>query len=205
MISYVQFLNVPSKVALVIIGIFFILQIIGEILEFKGKVVPEFIKVRKYFARKKRERQTMHDAVETLGEVKRLLNEVDVHYSKDNIKMRDDWMKGVNHKLEQNDTLIKELDEKLDRNNHTTLDLLIDSKRNTIINFASSVVNEDAPVTREQFNRIFKIHKEYDDVINQNGLTNGEVDIAFRIIEESYETHMRNHSFVENIRGYDND
>lgn len=34
-------------------------------------------------------------------------------------------------------------------------------------------------------------------------MTNGEVDIAIRIIKESYEKHMRHHSFVEDIRGYD--
>ena len=49
MVSMVEFLHIPLKIALVIIGIFFILQIIGELLEFKGKIVPEFIKIRKYF------------------------------------------------------------------------------------------------------------------------------------------------------------
>ena len=33
-------------------------------------------------------------------------------------------------------------------------------------------------------------------------MTNGEVDIAIRIINESYEEHMRHHSFVEDVRGY---
>lgn len=203
MINYVEYLNIPATVAIVIVGIFFILQIIGEILEFKGKVVPEFIKVRKYFIRKKRERHMMRDAVQTLEDVKRLLNDVNAHYDKDNIKLRDEWMQSVNRKLEQNDEWIRELDKKLDINNRTTLDLLIDSKRNTIINFASTVANEDTPVTREQFNRIFKLHEDYEKIIESNGLTNGEVDISFRIIEEAYETHMRNHSFIEDIREYD--
>ncbi len=204
MINYVEYLNIPTKIAIAVIGVFFILQIVGEILEFKGKVVPEFIKIRKCFIRKRQERQTMRDAIETLGEVKKLLNDVNVHYSKDNIKMRNDWMDNVNRRLEQNDEWIKEFDKKLDRNNHATLDLLIDGKRNSIINFASTVVNEDTPVTREQFNRIFKMYEDYEQIIEKNGLTNGEVDIAYRIIEESYETHMRNHSFIEDIRGYDN-
>lgn len=191
MINYVEFLNMPTTIAIVIISIFFILQIIGEILEFKGKVVPEFIKVRKYFARKKKERQTIRNAIETLEQVKKILSDVDAHYSKDNIKLRNDWMESVDKKLEQNDELIKELDKKLDINNHTTLDLLIDSKRSAIINFASSVINQNTPVTREQFNRIIKMHEDYEKIIERNGLTNGEVDIAFRIIEEAYEDHMK--------------
>lgn len=202
MINYVEFLNMPTTIAIVIISIFFILQMVGEILEFKGKVVPEFIKVRKFFIRKKQERQMVRDAIETLEKVKKILNDVDTHYSADNIKLRNNWIQSVDKKLERNDELIKELDKKLDINNHTTLDLLIDSKRNTIINFASTVVNKDTPVTREQFNRIIKMHEDYEKIIEQNGLTNGEVDIAFRIIEEAYEDHMRNHTFVEDIRGY---
>ena len=202
MINYIEFLNMPATVAIVIVSIFFILQIIGEILEFKGKVVPEFIKVRKFFIRKKQERQTMKNAIETLERVKTILNDVDAHYSTDNIKLRNNWMQRVDDRLEQNDELIKELNKKLDINNHTTLDLLIDSKRNTIINFASTVVNKNTPVTREQFNRIIKMHEDYEKIIERNGLTNGEVDIAFRIIEEAYEEHMKNHTFIEDIRGY---
>ncbi len=33
-------------------------------------------------------------------------------------------------------------------------------------------------------------------------MTNGEIDIAYRIIKESYGQHMRNRSFIEDIRGY---
>ena len=98
---------------------------------------------------------------------------------------------------------MRELNEKLDKNNADTLSLLIDGKRNTIIDFASKVIDENYPVTREQFNRIFKIYEEYEKIIENNNLTNGEVDIAYRIIKESYENHMKNHTFIENIRGYD--
>ena len=39
MINYVEYLNIPAKVAVGIIVAFFIMQIIGEILELKGKGV----------------------------------------------------------------------------------------------------------------------------------------------------------------------
>ena len=130
------------------------------------------------------------------------MSDFETHYSKDNIAMRDEWMKTVNDKLHQNDTYIKELDKKLDKNNEDTLSLLIDSKRNTIIDFASRVIDENAPVTREQFNRIFKLYDEYENIIERNKLTNGEVDIAYRIIKESYEKHMKAHTFIEDVRGY---
>lgn len=220
MLNYLEYLNSPIKVTTFLVGVFLVIQIVGEILEFKGKVVPEFIKIRKYFARKKKERQALsqmtvlldehNQMAKTLVEVNRILAEIDKHYSKDNIAMRDGWMKEVNEhisssekKREEQDSLIRELSEKLDRNNADTLSILIDNKRNTIINFASYVVDDKCSVTREQFKRIFKLYEEYEDIIEKNGLTNGEVDIAYRIITEEYEKHLKNHTFVEDIRGYD--
>ena len=202
MLSYIEYLNLPTVIAFTIVGLFVILQVIGEILEFKGKVVPEFIKIRKYFARKKQERDILHQLPDEFKRFKAILSDFESHYSKDNIMMRDNWIKNVNHKLEENDTCVKELNTKLDKNSEDTLSLLIDSKRNAIIDFASRVIDENAPVTREQFNRIFKLHDEYEHIIQSNKMTNGEIDIAYRIIEESYEKHMKAHTFVEDIRGY---
>lgn len=202
MIGYIEFLGVPATVGIVIVAAFLIMQIVGELLEFKGKVVPEFVKIRKRFQRKKRERQMLQEMSETIKEVKVTLAEVNSHYNADNIKMRDEWIKKVNCKLEQNDEFIQELAEKLDKNNHNTLDILINTKRDTIINFAAYVIDEKNLVTREQFHRIFKLHNEYEEILKTNNLTNGETDIAIRIITESYETHMRTHSFVEDVRGY---
>lgn len=213
MLNYIEYLNMPTKVAFVIATIFFVMQVIGEVLEFRGKVVPEWIKIRKYFKRKKKEREVLSQlpsmfeqisqVPDTLRDVRELLNNVEQHYSADNISQRDAWIQNVNHKLDSYDTLVQELAAKLDKNNEDTLSLLIDSKRTIIINFAQYVIDENAPVTREQFHRIFRIYEEYEAIIEANNMTNGEVDISYRIITESYEKHMRNHTFVEDLRGYD--
>ena len=192
----------PAKAAIVIVGLFLVMQVIGEFLEFKGKVVPEFAKVRKIFARRKRERQIIQDVSVTLDDVKKSLDEINAHYSTDNITMRDKWMKLVNNKLEQYDGSLAELSQKLDKNSRDTLSILIENKRSVIIGFAELVIDESKPVTREQFNRVFKMYQEYEGIISENGLTNGEVDVAIQIIKDAYENHMRNHSFIEDVRGY---
>lgn len=219
MIQYIEYLGLPAWIAIGISGLFLITQIIGELLELKGKIVPEALKVRKYFARRHKEKEnmrkmaelypTLQKVPETLEGVQKLLSNVDSHYSHDNITMRDTWMASVNSRLEEaekareeNRQCIKGLEAKIDKNNEDTLSLLIDSKRNTIINFADLVIDENKPVTREQFHRVFKLYQEYEEIISKNKMTNGEVDIAIRIIRESYEKHMRNHSFVEDVRGY---
>lgn len=202
MLDYIEYLNIPVKVAIVLIGAFLIMQLVGEILEFKGKVVPEFVKVRKIFTRRKKEREMMQKMEKTLDRVQATMDELNQHYSTDNIQMRDEWIKRVNSKLDQYDASMAELDRKLDKNNSDTLSILVDNKRNAIISFASMVIDETKPVMKEQFNRIFKLYEEYEAIISANGMTNGEVDIAIRIIREAYESHLRNHSFIEDIRGY---
>lgn len=202
MLNYIEYLNMPVKVAIILVGAFFVMQLIGEFLEFKGKVVPEFVKIRKIFARKKHEREVFHKMESTIDEVKTTLDDLNRHYSTDNISMRDKWMTLVNSKLESYDKSMEAINEKLDRNNRDTLAILIENNRNTIIDFASRVSDKDKPVTREQFNRIFKLYKTYEGIIQENSMTNGEVDIAIRIIQEAYEDHIRDHTFLEDVRGY---
>lgn len=205
MLSMLEFLKVPQNFMFVVICAFCIMQAVGEILEFKGKVVPEAIKIRKYFKRKKEERKTIAQMQSVLNDVKVLLNNVDQHYSSDNITKRNEWMQWVNDKAKEYDgfeSCVSELKKEIQKSNETILSILIDSKRNTIIDFASKVVDEKYPVTKEQFNRVFKTYEEYEDIIEENHLTNGETDIAILIIRESYEQHMRKHTFVEDIKGY---
>ena len=202
MLNYIEYLNMPVKVAIVLVAAFFLMQLVGEFLEFKGKVVPEFVKIRKIFVRKKHEREVFHKMEATIDEVKTTLDDLNRHYSTDNISMRDKWMALVNSKLESYDKSMDEINEKLDKNNRDTLAILIENNRSTIIEFASRVSDKDKPVTREQFNRIFKLYQSYEKIIEENGMINGEVDIAIQIIKEAYEGHIRDHSFLEDVRGY---
>ena len=202
MLAYLEYLNAPAKLIIIFAVVFLGIQIIGEILEFKGKVVPEFVKIRKYFKRKKVERETLQALPETLQNVQTLLDNVNKHYSEDNIAMRDRWIKDVNTKLEEHDGWREEFDKKLDANTDVTLSILIDNKRTAIIDFAARVVDESAPVTHEQFKRALKLYDEYEAIIKEKNMKNGEIDIAHRIIMESYENHLRNHTFIEDVRGY---
>lgn len=202
MLNYIEYLNVPSQIAIALIAVLFVLQLIGEFLNFKGKAVPEIMSIRKYFARKKSERKVIRELPNTIQDLKNIVNNIDKHYNADNISMRDKWVDSVNNKLMAEDKLVRDLGKKLDEANKDIVSILVDNKRDTIIDFASRVSNHSVLVTKEQFNRVFKLYKEYEDLINKNGLTNGEVDIAYRIIVESYEEHLSNHTFIEDTRGW---
>nr|DAP95989.1 MAG TPA: hypothetical protein [Caudoviricetes sp.] len=202
MLNYIEYLNVPSQIAIALIAVLFVLQLIGEFLNFKGKAVPEIMSIRKYFARKKSERKVIRELPDTIQDLKNIVNNIDKHYNADNISMRDKWIDSVNKKLNMEDKLVRDLYKKIDEANKDIVSILVDNKKDTIIDFASRVSNSSVLVTKEQFNRVFKLYKEYEDLISKNGITNGEVDIAYRIIVESYEEHLSNHTFVEDTRGW---
>ena len=206
MLGYIEYLGIPLKIALVLVIIFFTMQAIGEFLEFRGKVVPEFFKIRKWLTRRKREKA---EATQTLKDVQVLLNDVNSHYSVDNVANRDGWMKWVNDRAEIYDESIKQLRETLSEvtqalkdNTKMTEEMFIQSSRDRIIDFATKTSNENIIVSREEFNRIFKVYTKYEKYLEEHNMTNGEVDIAHQIIKESYEQRLRDHAFIEDVRGY---
>ena len=202
MLNYIEYLNLPTKIVIILVGAILIMQVIGEILEFKGKIVPEFMKIRKYFKRKKEEKK---DAAKILAEVKTLLKDVNAHYSADNIAKRDKWMQWVNDRAAVYDDSIGKVDkisEDLMNATQVLEELFVQNSRDRIIDFASKASDKNSIVSREEFNRIFKVHERYEQFLEEHGLTNGEVDVAFLMIKESYEDHMKNHTFIEDIRGY---
>lgn len=109
-------------------------------------------------------------------------------------------MTHINNKEEIYDEEIEKLSKLLDKVNQTVVDIQIDNKRSQIIDFASLVSDDNIPVTREQFNRILKMYDDYERIIRENGMTNGEIEIAHSIIVKAYKKHMENHSFVEDMQ-----
>lgn len=206
MLGYIEYLKLPATVAGIIVGIILVANLVGELLELKGKVVPEFMKLRKYFKRKREEKR---EQAETLKAVKQLLADVNSHYSADNISKRDAWMGWVNSRADVYDTSIVEIKDKLalvttalQDNSKLTEELFVQSSRDRIIDFGILVADGEKIISREQFHRIFKVHEDYEKFLKKRGLKNGETDIAMRVINESYATHMREHTFLEDVRGY---
>ena len=207
----IETLGIPQSIGLALLLIYCLLQLIGELVELRGKIVPEFFKIRKFFQRRKRERA---ETQALLLEVKSLLDDVHSHYSEDNIQRRDDWMSAVNndrtwvHEQAQcydqaiegiKDTL-REAKTSMDLNTAMVERMFIESSRDRIIDFAEKVADPMRLVSREEFNRIFKVYDAYEVFLEERGLTNGEVEVAHDIIVEAYEDHLRNHTFIENRR-----
>ena len=88
MLGYLEYLKMPATIGAIIIGLLLVMQIIGEIIEFKGKTAPEFMKWRKYFKRKREERKALKDLPVKIQEFNETLSKFNKHYSPENIKKR---------------------------------------------------------------------------------------------------------------------
>lgn len=205
MIQYLEYLKAPAVVVFAFVAVVAAMNFVGEVIEFKGKVAPEFLKMRKYFARKKKERQTLADLPDTLAEVKKSLDTMNSHYNEDNISKRNNWMQSVDSKQERDHQWIESLSEILSQIQATVLSIRIENMRSEIISFASVVIDPEAPATRDQFDRIFRLHTDYEAILAEAHKTNGETTIAMTIITEAYQERVRNHSFIDDVRGYSRD
>lgn len=195
MLDSMQYLGMPTIIIVIVVAILLVMQVVGGVIEFKGKALSEIFHIKKYLARKKLEKEILIKLPETVDKLEKSVANINDHYNEDNISKRNDWMQSVNEKLDTDHTLIREL-----KQDFILKD--INDKRNIIIDFASRISSSDTIITREYFNRIFKTYQEYEDMIKKEGLTNGEVDVAYHIIVEAYEERLLNHTFLEDERGW---
>lgn len=203
LLQYLEYLKTPAWLIIGILVLLVVANVIGTILDLKGKVVPEYMNIRGYIRRKKAEKNALQSLPDVISKIQDLditqlqstIQEFNSHYNTDNINKRDSWMTTVNQHMHNSEPILNEIKAEL-------LEIKIENMRSAILDFAAKVINIDYPATREQFNKIFKQHARYEEIIEQNKLTNGEVDIAYQIIKEAYQSRLRVSSFVEDIRGY---
>lgn len=186
-IKGIEFVGAPTTIAIVVVGLFILLQVIGELAESMGKVVPEILKVRKYFSRKHKEKEEMQQAIK---ECKALLADFNAHYDADNITKRDNWMNKVNNSVKNNDQFIQDLDKKIDTllaSNASLQDQLDEVKSNVLENEADRLRSElfdcgnrcrrNIRLHPEEMEHIRVVFHKYSAVLKQNGP--GEAEFRF--------------------------
>lgn len=183
MVSLIEYLGIPGAIAIVIVAVYLIMQLIGEFVELSGKVVPEFFKIRKYFKRKKEEKEEIKN---TIKECKQIITEFNTHYGDDNISKRDKWMHGVDKSVQE----IQKLDSKMDKLLNANEDLkeqLDQVKSNVLENEADRLRSElfdcgnrcrrKIRLHPEEMEHIRVVFNKYSNVLHQNGT--GEAEFRF--------------------------
>lgn len=105
-------------------------------------------------------------------------------------------LKGKRMKNEDHELLLKTVEqlrsngEKLDKFMSAQLDWQIDSMRYEILDFASALSN-GRRYNKEQFDHILSIYHKYEQILDSNGLSNGQVTVSMEVIEDLYKEKLK--------------
>jgi hypothetical protein len=201
-INALTYLGVPMIVIACVLALLFVLNVIGSIFDCFGKVWPKFVNFRRRL-REKKEAKEKQAAL--LKDVKESLDEMKTHYSPEKLAERDAWMSWVNKRADKYDEAVEqigELTKALIKNTEMTEEMFIQDSRTIILSFAEKIGNPNTIVSREECNRIFKVYNKYEEFLKEHNKTNGEVDIAIKVIKDEYATRLKSKLFLEDLRGY---
>jgi hypothetical protein len=72
----------------------------------------------------------------------------------------------------------------------------IENMRKTLLEFASDI-GSGKKGTKEQFNEMFVLYRDYEDLLKEHHMTNGRVDISMEIVREKYKYNVLHSGFLE--------
>ena len=196
--------GVPVGVVSAIAAVIAILNFIYFFIDKGGKVAPAFLNIVKHIKEKKAKKEAREKLInETIAYMEIMKN----HTSPESIARRDNWMHWVDQRAEKYDESIAllsanltALNAALEANTKVTDKLFIQDCRTIIISFAEKASNQQRLISREEFNRVFKVYEDSENFLAAHEMTNGEVDLAYEIIQEAYQYRLTNHKFLENMR-----
>ena len=214
--------EIPVSITAILGVIFLLMQFTGEIIEWKGKIAPDILKLRKVIkehrVKKKKQKQQLEqlDAVVTLlTEVDKTLKEVNKHYDADNIAQRNKWMEQVNENIKwthersvRYDESMKQLHELqaiTSKLSEFTCKQIKEDYRNRILDFQHRISNargKSSPeyFSREEFAKIYATYADYEAFLEYTNDENHQVDNAMEVIRRAEAGELPNIVFIEDLR-----
>ena len=89
---------------------------------------------------------------------------------------------------------ISKISQGIDDIKNTLLEDNIEKKRKSILDFCSSLSN-DQKQNSEAFNDIFRTYADYEQILKDNGMENGQAEESMKFIREKYQEKLRNGEF----------
>ena len=181
MLNYLERLSIPESFILIVIGLAVIAEIVGWISKIWGVVAPRFFKISTANSRKKEIEKVI------------LSNQNEIRLLKE--KHNADMEKSDEADLALKDEINK-TNEKLDKISDLVLKMRIENMRKTLLEFASDI-GSGKICTKEQFNEMFILYRDYEDLLKEHHMTNGRVDISMEIVREKYKYNVLHSGFLE--------
>ena len=89
---------------------------------------------------------------------------------------------------------ISKISKGIDDIKDTLLEDNIEKKRKSILDFCSSLSNEQKQ-NSEAFNDIFRTYADYEQLLKDNGMENGQAEESMKFIREKYQEKLHNGEF----------
>ena len=89
---------------------------------------------------------------------------------------------------------ISKISQGIDDIKNTLLEDNIEKKRKSILDFCSSLSNEQKQ-NSEAFNDIFRTYADYEQILKDNGMENGQAEESMKFIREKYQEKLHNGEF----------
>lgn len=218
--------GIPAGIVTAIASVLVILNAIYAIIDKCGKISPAFLNIVGWFKKRKEEKQAkearLNSIVKKLDDVNdkfdrkfekfdekfdkvdQRLENFEQHYSPESLARRDAWMTWVNERADKYDESIEKINQMIEKltlalesNTAMTEEMFVQNCRTIILNFASRVCRKDIVLSKEEFKRVFKVHNRYEEFLKEKHKSNGEVDIAYEVIEKGYKERLMNKTFFE--------
>ena len=94
------------------------------------------------------------------------------------------------HDMEKSDRRDEEISSDIKKLTRMFVDKEIDDMRWEINNFATKV-SDGKPCNKDSFQHCIRIYEKYEQILSENGLENGEVEISMELINDAYMRKMR--------------
>ena len=93
-----------------------------------------------------------------------------------------------------NTQTVPSINARIDDIKNTLLEDNIEKKRKSILDFCSSLSN-DQKQNSEAFNDIFRTYADYEQILKDNGMENGQAEESMKFIREKYQEKLHNGEF----------
>lgn len=94
------------------------------------------------------------------------------------------------HDMQKSDRRDEEISADIKKLTRMFVDKEIDDMRWEINNFATKVA-EGKPCNKDSFSHCIRSYERYEQLLEENGLENGEVELSMEIIEEAYKRKLK--------------
>ena len=182
--NLIELVDMPVWILLILGVIALLAEFIKVLTSIWGFVAPKIFKVKTRQSRQKDFEEAVVTNQEAIKKIREDQEQDRLRSQLADKEIRED-LNNTNKKLDSIENLV--------------LNMRIENMRKTLLGFASDVAS-GKPFTKEQYDEMFMLYADYEDLLEERDMTNGRVEISMEIVKDTYKKYLASGSegFIEN-------